>query len=240
LKEPDIDTTEEQRRVSELVRSFDAPAPQSLHRAVELIVSAHPRQMRRGRLLAWRAPERRPRHAAAWLAGAGAIAVAAIAIASAAGSGGGSRPTLSLRAAAAPTLLAATLPAPPENRANHAQLAADVDGVTFPYWGERLGWRSTGERSDRIAGRAVTTVFYTNSAGRRVGYAILAGTPVPHPAGGVTAERGGVPYTLLSINDTPVVTWLRDGHLCVVSGKGVSSSTLLRLASWTGSGATAS
>ena len=29
-----------------------------------------------------------------------------------------------------------------------------------------------------------------------------------------------------------VVTWLRDGHLCVVSGHGVSSATLLKLASW--------
>jgi hypothetical protein len=28
------------------------------------------------------------------------------------------------------------------------------------------------------------------------------------------------------------VTWLRDGHLCVLSGRGVSGATLLRLASW--------
>jgi hypothetical protein len=168
------------------------------------------------------------------------VAFAVIAIVIAAGSGGASQPTLSLRAAAAPTLLAATLPAPPENRANHAQLAANVEGVPFPYWGERPGWRSTGERSDRIAGRTVTTVFYTDSAGQRVGYAILAGTPAPKLLGGVTAKRGGVSYRLLNISGAPVVMWLRDGHLCVVSGRGVSSGTLLRLASWTGSGADAS
>jgi hypothetical protein len=37
-----------------------------------------------------------------------------------------------------------------------------------------------------------------------------------------------------------VVTWLRDGHLCVVSGRGVSSATLLRLASWSDHDAIAS
>jgi len=34
------------------------------------------------------------------------------------------------------------------------------------------------------------------------------------------------------VRGAPVVTWLRDGHLCVVSGHGVSGATLLRLASW--------
>jgi hypothetical protein len=34
----------------------------------------------------------------------------------------------------------------------------------------------------------------------------------------------------------PVVTWLRGGHLCVVSGRGVDRATLLHLASWTDHG----
>ncbi len=46
------------------------------------------------------------------------------------------------------------------------------------------------------------------------------------------AWRGGVPYRLLTVNDRNVISWLRDGHLCVVSGRGVNSATLLRLASW--------
>ena len=44
--------------------------------------------------------------------------------------------------------------------------------------------------------------------------------------------RDGTPYRLLTVNGTHVVTWLRDGHLCVVSGRGVNGATLLRLASW--------
>jgi hypothetical protein len=239
MSKPDIDTSEEQRRVSELVRSFDAPAPQWLHQAVGSMVAGHAGPMRRPRSLARRAV-RLPRSSTGWLAGAGAVAVAAIAIAIAVDSGAGNTPTVSLREAAAPTLLAATLPAPPESRANHAQLAAEVDGVPFPYWGERLGWRSTGERSDRIAGRDVTTVFYADSAGRRVGYTILAGTPAPALTGGVTTMRGRVSYRVLRFDGAPVVMWLRDGHLCIVSGNGVSSATLLRLASWTGPGDTAS
>jgi hypothetical protein len=56
----------------------------------------------------------------------------------------------------------------------------------------------------------------------------------------VIAWRGGVSYRLLTENGTAVVTWLRDGHLCVVSGHGISSATLLRLASWSDRDATAS
>jgi hypothetical protein len=56
----------------------------------------------------------------------------------------------------------------------------------------------------------------------------------------VVVWRGGVSYRMLSENGAAVVTWLRDRHLCVVSGRGVSSATLLRLASWSDHDATAS
>jgi hypothetical protein len=160
-----------------------------------------------------------------------AAAVAAVAIAVGVG-GGGSAPTVSFGQAAASTLRAATLPAPSESPAHHAQLAVAVDGVPFPYWSERFGWRSTGSRTDRVDGRSITTVFYADSSGGRIGYAILAGTPAPRVGGGVIAWRGGVSYRLFAENGAAVVTWLRDGHLCVVSGRGVSSATLLRLVSW--------
>jgi hypothetical protein len=55
----------------------------------------------------------------------------------------------------------------------------------------------------------------------------------------VIAWRSGVSYRL-SENGAAAVTWLRDGHLCVLSGRGVSSATLLGLASWSDHGATAS
>jgi hypothetical protein len=218
---------DEQQRIAELLRSFDAPAPESLHRRIEALVASHQSQF------APRSSRRVPRRfSVVGLAGAGAVAAAVVAVAIAVGlGGGGSAPTVSFSQAAASTLRAATLPAPPENQAHHAQLAVAVDGVPFPYWEDRYGWRSTGSRTDRVDGRSITTVFYADSSGRRIGYAILAGTPAPRVGGGTIAWRGGVSYRLLSENGAAVVTWLRDGHLCVISGRGISSATLLKLAS---------
>jgi hypothetical protein len=228
----DIDN---QQRVAELLRSLDTPAPESLHRRVESLVATHEERGRRGhaaradRASASRAPHRRP-FSAAGFAAVAVAAIAVVAIALAVSFDRGSH-TLSLRQAIAPTLRAATQPAPAESRADHAELTAAVGGVKFPYWGERFGWHSTGTRSDRIEGRVVTTVFYADAAGRRIGYAILAGTPAPRISGGKVAWHGGMPYRVLSENGAAVVTWQRDGHLCVVSGRGVSSATLLKLAS---------
>ncbi len=234
MNETPTQIEDEQRRIAELVRSFDVSAPESLHRQVESLVTAH-----QERHMAWRASWRVFSPVA--LAGAGGVLAAVVAVAIAVGlSSGGSAPTVSFNQAAALTLRAATLPAPAESRAHHAQLAVAVDGVPFPYWSERFGWRSTGSRTDRVGGRSITTVFYSDSHGRRIGYAIVAGAPAPRIGGGTIAWQGGVSYRLLNQNGAAVVTWLRDGHLCVVSGHGVSSAALLRLASWSDHGATAS
>jgi hypothetical protein len=217
---------DEQRDIAALISSFQEPAPPSLHRQVESLIAAHER--RHGAQRAWR---RRLSPLAP--AGAGAVLAAVIAAVIAVGlSAGGNARTVSFSQAAAVTLRAATFPAPRESAAHHTQLAAAVDGVAFPYWGERFGWHATGARSDRIDGRIVRTVFYTDSAGQRVGYAILAGTQAPRVNGGAVTWRGGVSYRLLSENGASVLTWMRDGHLCVVSGRGISSATLLELASW--------
>jgi hypothetical protein len=228
---------DEQRRIAVLLRSLDVPAPEALHRRIESLVASHQSHgfMRR-------TPSRDLRRfSPLGLASAGAVAAAIVAIAITVGlGGGGSAPTVSFSQAAASTLRAATLPAPPESQAHHAQLAVAVDGVPFPYWSERFGWRSTGSRTDRVDGRSITTVFYADSSGRRIGYAILAGTPAPRIGDGVIAWRGGVSYRLFTENGAAVVTWMRDGHLCVLSGRGVSSATLLRLASWSDHDATTS
>ena len=175
----------------ELVRSSEVRAPDSLHRQVGTLLAS-----RRRRRLALHPPA------------LAAMAAAVVAIVIAVSPGGGSS-ALSLRQAAAPTLRAATFPAPPESEAHHAQLAAAVDGVPFPYWEDRFGWRSTGMRSDQIAGRAITTVFYADASGRRIGYAIIAGHPAPQISGGAVFWRGGVPYRLLTENGASVVTWRR-------------------------------
>jgi hypothetical protein len=213
----------------ELVRSSDARAPESLHRKVDAMIASRASRS---------APARGPRSATdvrgyslrPRLAAVGAIAAALIALAVAVGLSGGSS-TLSVRDAAALTTRPATHPAPAERSSDRAELAADVDGVYFPYWSGHFGWRSTGMRTDTVVGHSVTTTFYA-SRHRRVGYAIVAGSAPSQGSGGVVSQHDGTSYRLLTYNGAPVVTWLREGHLCVVSGRGVDGATLLRLASW--------
>jgi hypothetical protein len=213
----------------ELVRSIDVQAPASLHRRVQALVAerARPGQARSGMGAAARSFGLAPR-----LAAAGAVTAAAVAVAIAVGLSGGASPALSERETAALTLRAATEKAPAESPRDRMQLAAAVEGVSFPYWEERFGWRSTGARSDRVGGRAITTVFYADGRGRRIGYAIVAGSPAPRISGGLVRWRNGTAYRLLTQDGASVVSWLRSGHLCVVSGRGVSGAVLLRLASW--------
>jgi hypothetical protein len=212
----------------EYVRSIDVRAPDSLHGGVDALIAGGSRRRRRAGGSTARSFGAGPRLAAA---GTIAAVLAAVAIAVGLSGGGSSAPTLSQ--ASALTLREATAAAPAESARNHAELAATVDGVSFPYWGGRFGWRSTGARTDHVAGRTVTTIFYANRRGQRVGYAIVSGAAPKHSHGGARATwRDGSPYWLLSRNGVKVVTWLRDGHLCVVSGRGVSSATLLHLASW--------
>ncbi|HEV2973909.1 MAG TPA: hypothetical protein VGX69_02800 [Solirubrobacteraceae bacterium] len=213
--------------IVELIRSSDVRAPESLHDAVEQMIAKRPAHREREYSL-------QPR-----LAALGAFAAAVVALAIVIGTSGSS-PTLSVRDASALTLRAARTGPPAESSSNHTELAVSVDGVAFPYWGAHFGWRQTGARADTIDGRTVTTVFYENSLGHRVGYAIVAGSTPSQITGGVIAHRDGTAYRLLTVDGAPVVAWLRAGHLCVISGHGVDGATLLRLASWSERGAQAS
>ena len=68
------------------------------------------------------------------------------------------------------------------------------------------------------------TVFYTDGKGRRVGYAIVSGQHCAQaPRRARSTGTSGTPYHLGYVNGTPVVTWERDGHLCVVSGHGMTA-----------------
>jgi hypothetical protein len=215
--------TPSEAELIERIRSIDVRAPQSLHDSVHSLLAERAAKRRRWGGLPFLLSGPR-------IAAAGALAAAALALALAFGlSGGGSAP--SLRQTAAVTLSAATSGAPHESTIDRAALTAAVDGVSFPYWEDHFGWRSTGKRSDRIAGRRITTIFYADRHGRQVGYAIVSGLPAPRQPAGATAWRARVPYRLLNINGVTVVSWLRSGHLCVLSGRGVDGATLLRLAS---------
>jgi hypothetical protein len=160
------------------------------------------------------------------------VAAAAIAGALVAGLTGAGSPDLSVHQASALTFREPTGPAPKHSRSDRDALAVAVNGVAFPYWEDKFGWRAVGTRTDRVAGRQVTTVFYSDRSGARIGYAIASGAKPPRIHEGMVARRGGTHYWLLNVNGAPVVTWLRAGHLCVVSGRGVDGATLLRLASW--------
>jgi hypothetical protein len=214
----------------ELVRSSDVRAPESLHRKVDAMIASRSSRSASPPLGQRTAADARGFGLRPRLAAVGAIAAALIALAVAVSLSGGSS-TLSVRDAAALTTRPATHAAPAENSSDRAELAVSVDGVSFPYWGGHFGWRSTGTRTDTVDGRSVTTTFY-ESGHRRVGYAIVAGNAPSQASGGVVSQHDGTPYRLLTYNGAPVVTWLREGHLCVVSGRGVDGATLLRLASW--------
>lgn len=229
----------EQRRVVELTAAVNAKvdAPESLHRRVEALLTPGEHEIPRAR-----SPRSRlrsgsrlsgllgPRTALAAVAALAAIAVVA-AIGLLGGRDHSGASSLSAKTAATLALSAATGPAPVENERNRSQLKVAVDGVSFPYWKERFGWRSSGTRTDAVGGHTVTTVFYANSDGRRVGYAIASGH-APRTEGGTVVRRWGVSYRLFAQDGATIVTWRRDGHLCVMAGRGVSARTLVSLASW--------
>ena len=224
----------------EQIRSIDVRAPESLHRKVDSMIAGKATAGANGGAGAGAARRGGSRPGdgsgrafgfAPRLAAGGAFAAVVIALAIVVGLSGGGSSTLNVRDAYATTLRHATSGPPAESSSDRRELAAAVDGVSFPYWGAHFGWRSTGSRTDRVDGHKITTVFYANRRGQRVGYAIVAGNARAQMSG-VVSMRDGTPYRLLTVHGTPVVSWLRGGHVCVVSGRGVDGATLLRLASW--------
>jgi hypothetical protein len=119
--------------------------------------------------------------------------------------------------------------------AGPALLRKEAEGVPFPNYRLKFGWRASGQRGDRLRGRDATTVFY-RKGGQRIGYTILSGSALAPPA---DARRRGVQGTLISSFESggrTIVTWLREGRTCVMSGVGVPRATLYELAGWRGKG----
>jgi anti-sigma factor RsiW len=126
---------------------------------------------------------------------------------------GGAEPGLTVAQAAAlatrPAL--AAVPEPADRSTTLPGLRAA--GLPFPYWEDRFGWRATGTRTDRIGGRLLTTVFYRRGA-QGIAYTIVSGTPLAASPGATGPNT---------------VTWLRYGHTCVLSGRGVAVDELIKL-----------
>jgi hypothetical protein len=206
--------------LTELIASIDLPAPPELHARVQAMIE---QASTRRRKPAGHQPRLR--------LGMGIASLAALVLALLLAVGGTGSTKLGVEQAAALALAQPTMPAPAESPRSHTALAASVEGIAFPYWRDRFGWRSSGSRLDRRDGRTIRTVFYSDRAGRQVGYAIVAGSP-PSAGQGTVHMLHGTPYHLARVDGAVVVSWVRDGHLCVVSGRSVAPATLLTLASW--------
>jgi hypothetical protein len=175
------------------------------------------------------------RRRAWWLGGGLATAVATISVALVlglvAGGGGGEGPTVFAVAA-----LAARGPAEPpptEDPGRPDMLRRGVEGVRFPYWGGRFRWEASGARSDRVGGRATTTVFYEGPSGARLGYSIVAGRRLASPSGARPVTVGGTQLWTLRRGDRTIVVWVRGGHTCVISAPAaVPVQRVQGLAAW--------
>ena len=190
----------------------DTHAPQSLREAVE---RERERSARAARAPFWR------RHSQRLAAAAGATAaLAAVAIALNSGTGNPTEPSQAKVQSAA--RLDPTDPAPAQIGGTPPVVDVRVGAHSFPDWTKKFGWKATGRRQDELSGRTVTTVFYTNSKGARLGYAIVHGEPLDDPAPGRRLTRDGKAYNVARTDGHTTVTWIERGHTCVI----VASSTV--------------
>jgi hypothetical protein len=214
-KSPDLTADlAEQKRAVTMLRALDEPAPAALRaRLDEMTGASAPRRSRR-----WRRMFVLP--GATALAAAAAVVVVLV-------SGGSSAPTVP--GAARLALAASTMPAPPVDHSDPTDLTLKAAGIPFPAWGVKAGWVTSGARSDTAGGRKVTTVFYVDADGERIGYAITDGAPLSG-AHGSTVKRYGVNFTLQTSNGARIISWVRQGHTCVIAGRTVSYERLVALA----------
>jgi anti-sigma factor RsiW len=112
-------------------------------------------------------------------------------------------------------------------------LPVAVEGVRFPNYEEKFGWRAVGRRDAEIDGRDVTTVFYERG-GERVTYSIVAGDALAEPDGEDVEAEG---TRLRRVGAGNAVTWRRLGHTCVMDGSAaVSLAAVAELAGWKAKG----
>jgi hypothetical protein len=150
---------------------------------------------------------------------------------------GGGQAALTVAQAATIAMRPATAGVAEPASDDHVALpGVQADGMPFPYWEDHFGWHATGERTDRMDGRLLTTVFYRRGA-ERIAYTIVSGTALPPAQAVRTTVRAGTILAGSWSRGRPVVTWLRLGHTCVLSGgRGVSFGALTQLAGWSGHG----
>jgi hypothetical protein len=204
-------------------------------RVVELLRTARETDRAPVRLRARLAAQRPSRsvvaHRRAGYSGAVAavLAVAAVAVALVLPAGTPGAPTASEAA-----LLAARGPSQPPPAPDPldpaVKLAQRVGDAYFPNWASKLGWRASGQRTDRLDHRRVVTVYY-QWRHDRVAYTIVGAPTLAQPAARVV-ELGGLELRALTVHGRVVVTWRRGRQTCVLSGSRVTARELERLAAW--------
>ncbi len=209
--------------------------PERVHRLLSSGGPATPPAVRVG-LQRVRAPSPPRRSHASRVALAGATALVAFAIVLALSINGGAPTVPTVGDAAAPSARAATAPAPARDSRHPALLRASFAGVTYPYWKQHFGWRTSGERTDTIDGRTARTVFYRHTH-HRIGYTVVSGEPLKRPAGAERLVVDGVEMYRYRDGRNTVVTFKRNGRTCVLAGYVHFATTLPKLASWNGRGA---
>jgi hypothetical protein len=135
--------------------------------------------------------------------------------------------------AAALALARPTAAAPAVDGTDTARVDARIAGLQFPnYTYAWPRWRTAGQRRDTIDGRAATTVTYRGPRGA-VGYTIVDGAALPEPGGARHVTANGTRFAVLRKGGATIVTWRRDGHTCVLAGRGAGvERQLLAFASW--------
>ncbi|HEV7496179.1 hypothetical protein [Baekduia sp.] len=173
----------------------------------------------------------RRRFALPALGGLGLAALAAVVLLLVGLGGGSSAP--SVDDAVALALAPATAPAPAIDPVNTQVVRERIGGITFPNYSYAWPkWKTTGARRDRLSGRDAMTVVYRGPRGD-VGYTIVDGKPLDPPDGARHVRAGGVDLSIVRRDGATVVTWERDGHTCVLAGRGAGvEQQLVRFAAW--------
>jgi hypothetical protein len=216
------DAADRQRLVALTLRNSGPAAPPALRARIEAQIGCE--QARRRPLTGRRVA----------LAGGLAAAATAVVIALASLAGGGD---LQVQEAAELSMRDVAEPAPSPQDGRPQLLDKSFEGVTYPNWAREFGWRAVGQRSDHAGGRHAETVFYEHE-GHLIGYTVVSGSPLEPPDDATQVTREGVEVSLYRRADMrDVAVFERGGRTCVLSGHVMSRRTLVRLATWKGSGA---
>jgi hypothetical protein len=94
-------------------------------------------------------------------------------------------------------------------------------------WEKSFGWRAVGRRDDTLSGRPVTTVYYRNGEGARLGYAVVSGEAIDADQPGREVTRKGKSYHVARAGRRTIVTWEQQGHTCVIEAPAAVPPTRL-------------